>query len=481
KNMKNTCILKLVLLVILCLSVVFASTKYVYPKTLYYKPNPVVPFSFASFYNDHMVLQKGPKQSIIWGYHQARYVGITLKVSNHVKIYSTMTTRGPFIDRFIWKIVLDPIIQPGPYDITVSTNFNETILIKDVLFGDVWLCSGQSNMALKMNYVFNSTKELAHVSAYKNKIRIFQVGEVESARPLFDLAPGKGIQLPWSQPTPESVSKFSATCWLYGRNIQDHLGYPVGLIETCWGGTSVETWSSSLALSHCNIDLHNRIPLEIDFGSMSRKYVPTTPSHLWNSMVHPFINMTIYGTIWYQGEANAKRPDNYNCTFPAMIDDWRGWFYAGTHRITDPLFPFGFVQLGPSRPWSVGNFSVGFPDIRWHQTADYGYVPNPRLKNIFMGEAMDLRDDNAPSGPIHPRDKEDVGLRLSLSGRAVAYGEQGLKFQGPMVTHITEYIAEKTMVLSFDNGKHPITVRSVDGFEVFWFTYHTQGDMQGEY
>lgn len=147
-------------------------------------------------------------------------------------------------------------------------------------------------------------------------------------------------------------------------------------------------------------------------------------------MIHPLCNMTLKGVIWYQGESNVNfNRDLYNCTFPALIEDWRQTFHHGSQGQTERLFPFGFVQL--SSALSTVASDDGFPQIRWHQTADFGYVPNLRMPNTFMAVAMDLCDRTSPFGSIHPRDKQTVAYRLHLGARAVAYGEK-LTFQGPL-------------------------------------------------
>ncbi|XP_074662823.1 sialate O-acetylesterase-like [Tubulanus polymorphus] len=170
---------------------------------------------------------------------------------------------------------------------------------------------------------------------------------------------------------------FSAVCWLYGKALYERLRYPIGLIESCVSGTPVEYWMSKDAFTSCNLHRSS-----------------VHDNSLWNAMINPLLNMTIYGSIWYQGESNAMHNrHNYNCTFPAMIADWRLKF--SSHSQTDHQFPFGFVQLAPDNDESMVN---NFPEIRWHQTADYGYVPNPKMNNVFMAVAIDLPDSTSPWG-----------------------------------------------------------------------------------
>ncbi|KAI0221391.1 Sialate O-acetylesterase [Lamellibrachia satsuma] len=268
-----------------------------------------------------------------------------------------------------------------------------------------------------------------------------------------------------------SWTYFSAVCWLYGKHLYETLGYPIGLVESCWGGTPVEAWSSPDALKVCGLK-----HLEKDLMSASNQreliemdpfYVmgPSKPTQLWNSMIHPLLNMTIYGAIWYQGENNAARPDSYNCTFPSMISDWRKKFYFGSNFETNPTFPFGFVQLGPKGK-DGSKIIRGFPDIRWHQTADVGYVPNPRMDNVFMAAAIDDTDLTAPSGPVHARDKTTIGKRLGVAGLSIAYGLTRGQFQGPFPSSYNISRDQTTLTIMYDYNRHKIQQRSSDGFEV---------------
>lgn len=177
-------------------------------------------------------------------------------------------------------------------------------------------------------------------------------------------------------------------------------------------------------------------------------------------MIHPLLNMTIKGAIWYQGEANAGyNQGKYNCSFPAMIDDWRMAFHEGSGGQTANDFPFGFVQLSTS---IKGSTSDGMPNIRWHQTADFGFVPNPRMQKTFMAVALDLPDENSPYGSIHPRDKQDVASRLTLGAKAVAYNETGVPFQGPFPNKIMS----TSMYLNITYDQTVSVTPSADTFEI---------------
>uniref|UniRef100_A0A8D0G657 Sialic acid acetylesterase n=1 Tax=Sphenodon punctatus TaxID=8508 RepID=A0A8D0G657_SPHPU len=383
-------------------------------------------FRFASYYADHMVLQKEPAGAVIWGYGDDG-ANVTVSVSkSHVVV--TKKTAGVKAPSGTWKIVLAPMGPGGPYHITAKQHSGKgqtNRTLQDVYFGDVWLCSGQSNMEMTVLQVFNASQELSKASSYPY-VRVFSASLIQSEVELQDL--GK-IDLQWAVPTAENLghgnfSFFSAVCWLFGRYLYETLKYPIGLVASSWGGTPIEAWSSRRALRKCGLSHKaGRFPAcELCSG-------PMTPSVLWNAMIHPLLNMTLWGVIWYQGEENTiLNTDLYNCTFPALIDDWRSSFHMGSDGQTQQQFPFGFVQLSTSRRTKIDD---SYPRIRWHQTADYGYVPNKKMPNTFMAVAVDLCDEHSPYGSIHPRDKQSVAYRLHLGARAVAYGEKDLVFQGP--------------------------------------------------
>ncbi|NXA98029.1 SIAE acetylesterase, partial [Melanocharis versteri] len=413
---------------------------------------------FASYYGDHMVLQKKPSGAVVWGHGDlGAVVTVTLsEASGLIVMEKTAQVKGP---SGTWTTVLDPMDRGGPYTLTAEQGL-ENVTLRDIYFGDVWLCSGQSNMAMTVLQVANASQELAAAARYPY-VRIFAVAPARSDVELEDL---ERIDLPWSIPTAENLGHgnftyFSAVCWLLGRSLYEALGSPIGLVEAAWGGTPIEAWSSRRALQACGLPedtgregpqsslwhgacfnlkpaLCFAPPLNLALSSSTSPHQhlsgPQMPSVLWNAMIHPLLNMTLRGIAWYQGEANAfLHTDQYNCTFPALIADWRRAFHAGSAGQTEPLLPFGFVQLSTYRRRSADD---SFARLRWHQTANLGVVPNARMSSTFMAVAMDLGDEHSPYGSIHPRDKQNVAHRLLLGARAVAYGDKDLVFQGPYPT-----------------------------------------------
>ncbi|XP_060573099.1 sialate O-acetylesterase-like [Ruditapes philippinarum] len=396
---------------------------------------------FADYYESHMVLQMAPSRAQIWGYATSVGDTVTVDLNGTVAATATVAKRTDGKAGGIWSALLPAHKAGGPITIDIRSNDGHATLT-DVLFGDVWICSGQSNMAFTLGQVFNNSAELEH-SSHFNNIRIMKVA-LRSSNTTVDKTP---LAIHWRTPAGSSTRYFSAVCLMFAEELAPHINRPIGLIQTAWGGTPVEAWSSPDAIASCT--------------SKTKRATPHENSVLWNAMVNPLLKMTIYGAIWYQGEANIRHPDAYACQFPAMIDDWRSKFNIASKHQTNQQFPFGFVQLAANANKTL---HFGFPDLRWSQTAKYGYVPNPRLQNVFMAVAMDLPDYNSTFGTIHPRDKQDVAKRLALAGRAVAYNEKNLDFQGPIPTDLT--LTENKLVIEFDHGNSAIEVRKTDGFEL---------------
>ncbi|XP_072283344.1 sialate O-acetylesterase [Pyxicephalus adspersus] len=404
-------------------------------------------FRFASYYGDHMVLQQQPSSAVIWGYGELGSQ-VTVSLIRGLETISKITVAAN--GEGVWRVQLPPMEYGGPYHL-VAQQFAQNISsihLVDILFGDVWLCSGQSNMEMTVSQMFNASEELKMAADYPY-IRLFVAALVQSQTELRDLA---RVDLPWSLPSAENLghgdfSYFSAVCWVFGRHLARRLRYPIGLVESSWGGTPVEAWSSKTALKKCGLSGDSG-ELTESFQFFDTAAGPCEYSVLWNAMIHPLLNMTIKGAIWYQGEQNtAMNTDLYNCTFPALISDWRHSFNEGSHSQTDPNFPFGFVQLST---YQKSQQKDNYPVIRWHQTADYGYVPNPKMPNTFMAVAMDLGDEKSPYGSVHPRDKETVGYRLYLGACAIAYGEKDIPFQGPYPVYIDVYYEYMYMNITYD-------------------------------
>jgi len=211
---------------------------------------------FANYFQDHMVLQRAPQRAVIWGYgDQSRVTHLSISNQSYTTISNSQVDNAA--GESIWSVTLDPVSDEGPFDINVtqpSSQGNVTITLHDVLFGDVWLCSGQSNMVLTVNLIYNGSIEIANAGKYP-KIRLFTAESIPSAIALDEL---EHITQNWSVASPESVNGsqwayFSAVCWLYGRMIHQALdNRPIGLMVGAYVGTAIEVWMPPEALKDCN-------------------------------------------------------------------------------------------------------------------------------------------------------------------------------------------------------------------------------------
>jgi len=374
----------------------------------------------------NMVLQRAPLQASLWGW--SKQAGASVTVTLQGTVY-----KGTADSTGRWEIHLPPQqASTTGVTLTVASSAGEAQALSNVLFGDVWMCSGQSNMQMTVSMVFNATAEIANAANYPN-IRLFTVGQGNiSLTPLTEFG---SIVQPWSVASPSSVggkdwAYFSAACRFFGKDLYDRLQIPIGLVSTNWGGTYVQAWSSPDALKKCGTT--NEKPIG------GTQVNPNQPSVLWNAMIVPLLTMRsrgihggggfrvililLLGAIWYQGEANVGQPTYYSCEFPAMITDWRTKW--GEDAST---FQFDFVQLAA---YTEGNPGTALADLRLSQEAALA------LPYVGQASAVDLGDLGSPAGNIHPRDKQDVGMRLAWNALALAYN-QNVQYLGPTFSSLS--------------------------------------------
>ncbi len=395
------------------------------------------PVAFAdvklpSVIGDNMVLQQG-KPLPIWGWANAGEK-VTVKLGKSRSAKTTADDNGK------WMVKLKSMKAGGPYTLTVSGN--NTIELKNILIGEVWVCSGQSNMQWTVGNSNNSKMEIA--AANYPKIRLFYVPRTIASQPQDD------VNAKWEECTSQNVGEFSAVSYFFGRTLHQELDIPIGLIHTSWGGTPAEAWTSlpSLQAEPILQPIVERWDKSIsDFNENLEKYeqdflawkkesintentgggvggppsLPNDPrksphrySGLYNAMIAPLIPYAIQGAIWYQGESNATRAYQYRTLFPAMITDWRKNWGQGD-------FTFLFVQLA--------NFEVNWgnqSDVAWAELEE-AQLMTLDLPNTGMSVTIDIGDPK----DIHPRNKQEVGRRLALAARAIAYG-QDIVYSGPI-------------------------------------------------
>ena len=215
------------------------------------------------------------------------------------------------------------------------------------------------------------------------------------------------------------MSDFSAICFLFAKQVANLLGdRPFGLIALAAAGTRIEGWTPKPALDVCGVEEH------IDDHN---KFNSNT--FIYNAMIHPFTKIAIKGALWYQGEANSGwEPTKYSCLLHEMFAGWRSTWAARSD--TSENFPVGIVQLGPlanKLNQTRANNGEFFPLVRWHQSMDFGVLPNSMEENMFMAVSMDTYYQDE----VHPRNKQLPGKRLGVAGLAVAYGIPNLPTRGP--------------------------------------------------
>jgi len=355
----------------------------------------------ANLFTDNMVLQQ--KATVpVWGWDKPGS-HVTVATSWDKKIYSgTADASGKFI------IKINTPAYGGPYSLTI--NDGKPIVLSNVLIGEVWICTGQSNMEMPMKgfkgQPIIGSNEAIVASANKN-IRLFTVPRGSTTTLQTDIKPSK-----WAEASPESVSNFSATGYYFGRLINKMLNVPVGLINCSYSGSSIQAWMDSEALKAFP---EIKIPAPTD----SIKDKSRTPTTLYNAMISAVYGYGIKGAIWYQGESNYTEPAQYQKLLQTMVAKWRSVWGQGE-------FPFYYCQIAPYDyaqlpPYNKGGkYNSAF--LRDAQRLDADKIPNSG-----MAVLMDI----GQQGTIHPFHKEEGGTRLAYLALVKSYGIKGFSGVSP--------------------------------------------------
>ncbi|MFW6163602.1 MAG: sialate O-acetylesterase [Planctomycetota bacterium] len=351
-------------------------------------------------FGDRMVLQQG-RPVPVWGW---------AKPGEAVTVTIAGQTRSAEADaEGAWAVELAPLKPGGPHEMTVKGT-NE-LTVGDVLVGEVWLCSGQSNMAMTVGRSRNAAQEAA--GATYPQIRHFRVGRRSAAEPQQDC---KGS---WAVCSPKTVKGFTAAGYFCGRHLHKHLKVPVGLINASVGGTPIEFWTPRSATE----DPAFRKTLDnwrktVGAEKPGSKILPF--GQLYNGMVAPLRPYALRGVLWYQGERNCRMGTQwlYRLLLPRLIESWRAAWGQGQ-------FPFLYVQL---------------PNWRGHHKdieTDWAAMRDSMLQALAVPKTgMAVTIDVGDARDIHPKNKQAVGERLALAARAVAYGEE-LCWCGPICDGMT--------------------------------------------
>ncbi|WP_264537994.1 sialate O-acetylesterase [Flavobacterium sp. N1736] len=383
--------------------------------------------------SDNMVLQQNAKVNV-WGWASPNE-----KISIHPE-WLTTTIETVANPDGTWKTTLDtPTGSEKTYTITITAT--NKIILNNILIGEVWICSGQSNMYFPVGKeegtwktgVKNYQEEVKNAS-YPN-IRLFTVLTNASPKPLDDVIGS------WKKCSPESINTFSAVAYFFGRELYQKLNVPIGLISSSWGGTKAEAWTSQNVLesdvsflpilqqdaknekiyqekleAYYLALINERIASAANAAKSEikkpKKEANKTSYVLYNAMLYPLINYTMKGVIWYQGESNSGQANLYRTLFPAMVKNWRDDWKQGD-------FPFYYVQIAPHKG----------------QNADIREAQLMSLKTI-TNSGMVVTTDVGDANNIHPIDKQTVGHRLALLARAKTYNENKLVYSGPIYNHM---------------------------------------------
>jgi sialate O-acetylesterase len=449
----------------LMLSLVFAS--------LYLASNARAEVRLPHVFGSHMVLQRD-KPLTIWGWASP---GETVTVQ-----LGGASETAQANERGEWKAVLPAMPAGGPYTLTVSGS--STVKYEDVMIGEVWLCSGQSNMEFGLGRCKNAEAEIA--AANHPGIRLLMVENRWTPLPQSDM---EGT---WKVCTPQSVAEggwngFSAVGYFFGRELNEKLGVAIGLIDADWGGTRIESWTppegfaavpelkkdyERVQLGDPQTELHQQhLQQTLDQyeqwiqaarqAMVAKGLVPAVPNFpsellaphdlqnataLYNGMIYPLEPFALRGAIWYQGEANESEGMLYADRMKALVAGWRERWHEGD-------FPFYFVQIAP---FNYGDNPKKLAELWEAQTVAAQTIPNAGM--AVINDVGNLRD-------IHPTDKQDVGHRLALLALAKTYGNKDLVFSGPTFKSMS--IEGDSLRVRFDNIGGGLASR--DGKPLDWF------------
>ncbi len=384
--------------------------------------------------SSHMVLQRNTTVTI-WGWADAG---------------ESLTIDASWLDNSLnaeadsegnWLVKLQTTDSRDAQTIHLKSPTSD-IQLEDILFGEVWLCSGQSNMYQPVRGyngqpTFGSQKAIT--TANNNQLRLFMVERQAATEPSSKI---EGFRA-WEAAHPGNVSGFSAVAYFFGQQLQEILDVPVGMIHTSWGGSLVEAWISEEAL---------RPLAEIDLSEVDLNRGNRFPTVLYNAMIHPLIPYAIKGALWYQGESNRMQPQKYTQLFPAMVEDWRTRWGIGE-------FPFYYAQIAP---FLYGNNEV------YDTPANSAFIREAQLQcldlipNSGIAIAMDIGEPDY----IHPPKKKEVADRLLYNALHQTYGLEAIDYAGPVFDSLA--VTDQGVVLYFKNAETGLYAHggNLEGFDV---------------
>lgn len=396
---------------------------------------PILIFSFivanaeikvASILGDNMVLQRNTEVKL-WGKAKAGEY-LTVKVG-----WIKDETKTVCNDKGEWLVKIKTTEAGGPYTITIATK-KEKISLKNILLGEVWICSGQSNMEFPISGYGDSPMNGSNqilADADNNNIRLFNLKRAATATPQENCVGN------WAIAASENVASFSAIGYLYAKQLQQKLKVPVGIIHTSWGGSSIEAWMSKETLYN--------FPEALRQTTQDETPQHQRASNLHNGMILPIVNFTIKGALWYQGESNLRNYKDYAALMASMVTSWRKDFAVGE-------FPFYYVQIAP---FNYGSFNSAV--MRDEQLKAMSLIPNSGMvSTIDIGEEKN----------IHPAEKQTIANRLAYWAFSETYNINGISYKSPTYKSMT--VKDSVAFITFENKSIGLSSfgKEVDCFEV---------------
>jgi sialate O-acetylesterase len=362
--------------------------------------------TLPNIFSDNMVLQRNSEVTI-WGFANSQEEVVITPSWNNQEYKVKASNQAK------WEILIPTPKEGGPYTITIK-GYNE-IVLKNILIGEVWICSGQSNMEMNASWGIENGDEVVKNATNPN-IRFFLVPKLTATTPQNNLSGN------WTECTPETMKYFSAVGYFFGKRLQEELkNVPIGLISSNWGGTPAEIWMPEEVIQN------DAVLLEAAKTRKEEIYGPNQPARAFNAMIYPLTKFKIAGALWYQGESNVGSTV-YDKTLSALITSWRKlWNYD---------FPFYYVQIAP---YKYGEDHFGGVVIRDAQRKVLQEVPNT---------GMIVTSDISPIDDIHPKDKKSVGIRLANLALSNTYKTNTETVNGPLYKGIA--IEKNKVKVTFD-------------------------------
>ena len=364
--------------------------------------------SLPNIFGDNMVLQRNSEVKI-WGWGNPKEEIKLVSSWNNQEYKVTANNQAQ------WELKIKTPEAGGPFTISIK-GYNEVVL-KNILIGEVWVCSGQSNMEMSASWGIDNGEEEAKNATNPN-IRFFTVPKLTAITPQNNLLGN------WTESTPETMKNFSAVGYFFAKRLREDLkNVPIGLISSNWGGTPAEIWMPEEVIQNDAILLENAKKLN------EQEYGPRQPGRAYNAMIYPFVGFKIAGTLWYQGESNVGS-EVYDKTLSALITSWR--------KVWQEDFPFYFVQIAP---YKTGNNNFSNVTVRNSQRKVLQQVNTTGM--VVISDVSDTID-------IHPKDKKSVGIRLANLALANTYKKNIGLVNGPLFKDVK--IEKNKAIVSFNDA-----------------------------